>query len=622
MFRPRRWLTLDHARRIRDRELPDYARAHASLVAYAAERGYSTHWWGPVDLRVRLALAVRGADGDDLVAEETLDDLPQLIDVTAEVLRRAEVLRPRRGVRPVATVAPHRSCARCGSWGSPAVCASCRAWDIHPMGDCSRCRRRHLPLLAGLCRACHVHVDVHGSETLAETHIQLWFGGPTAPTARTRAGILSSHHRRARKRAAAARRPPRPVSPHLLIPGQDPLFETRRDWSCIAVGSLTLLPGLTAAATSLLAAFQSHARDQHWQPEVRRLAARTLRIVLAWLGAQAPIPEADIRSLPADRPGTSARRVVEFLADRDLLLPDPTRRIDRDEQAIEDRIQTLPVSLAAEVRCWVKVLRGSGHRRHPTTSFETIRRYLRYLYPILRVWADRVTSLREITPDDIRDVLRQQTGHTTRSTHTALRSLFRALKQERLVFRDPTRGITVPQPTRLPIPVPTDRLRGLIDRSGGPMAQLTVALVAIHGLSPLELLRLRLDDVDLAHGRVTVRRDTSRHTVYLDELTHTLIVAWLRERHRRWPVTANPHLFVSQQSAVMTSGPPASRLAIRLVFWRLGLSSSTLRQDRILDEARQTADPVHLMRVYGIAVKTAMRYVYAAHPERRSTLPR
>jgi hypothetical protein len=49
---------------------------------------------------------------------------------------------------------------------------------------------------------------------------------------------------------------------------------------------------------------------------------------------------------------------------------------------------------------------------------------------------------------------------------------------------------------------------------------------------------------------------------------------------------------------------------------------SGLRQDRILDEARHTADPVHLIRVFGISDTTAMKYVYAAHPERRSTLPR
>jgi len=58
------------------------------------------------------------------------------------------------------------------------------------------------------------------------------------------------------------------------------------------------------------------------------------------------------------------------------------------------------------------------------------------------------------------------------------------------------------------------------------------------------------------------------------------------------------------------------------IFGRLGLSPGQLRRDRILDEASHTADPVHLMRVFGISAKTAMTYVQAAHPERRPTLPR
>ncbi|MFD2422660.1 hypothetical protein [Amycolatopsis pigmentata] len=54
----------------------------------------------------------------------------------------------------------------------------------------------------------------------------------------------------------------------------------------------------------------------------------------------------------------------------------------------------------------------------------------------------------------------------------------------------------------------------------------------------------------------------------------------------------------------------------------MGIHVTQLRQDRILDEARATTDPVRLVRVFGITVATAMRYVYAAHPERRSTGPR
>jgi len=150
---------------------------------------------------------------------------------------------------------------------------------------------------------------------------------------------------------------------------------------------------------------------------------------------------------------------------------------------------------------------------------------------------------------------------------------------------------------RLPVPIATDRLRGLIDRADDPMDQLTVALVAIHALGKLEVLRLLLADLDLPSGCLLVRRplSPSLHTVYLGGLTRALAVGWLRERHRRWPVTANPHLLVSQQTADMDTCPPVSNMVMNDIFRPLGLTPSGLRQDRILDEARHTADPVHLI---------------------------
>ena len=229
-------------------------------------------------------------------------------------------------------------------------------------------------------------------------------------------------------------------------------------------------------------------------------------------------------------------------------------------------------------------------------------------------------SLREITRDDVQAVLKQRPGQPGLDLASALRSLFQALKQERLIFRDPTRGITMTAVVRLPVPIPTDRLRGLIDRADGPMAKLVVALVAIHGLGRNETPKLLLDDLDPQDGTLLVRREFARHTIYLDELTRTLVIAWLRERRRRWPRTTNRHLLLSQQTAVMDA--PVSIMVMNEIFRPLGISPSKLRQDRILDEARHTADPVHLMRVFGISAGTAMKYVYAAHPERRSTLPR
>ncbi|WP_204815250.1 site-specific integrase [Mycobacterium riyadhense] len=412
------------------------------------------------------------------------------------------------------------------------------------------------------------------------------------------------------------------VSPHLVDPAQTVLFEARRDWSRFTVGSMERLPSLTPAAEALLEEFRRHAGAHGWNPTPRNAAAMTLRILLGWLGAQAPIHEADIRAVGDHRHNASIRRVLQFLDTYGMVVPDPARHGEAAQRAVDQRIAALPDPIAIELRCWIRVLRGEGRHPHPEFPFATIRSYLNCLRPALAAWTEQVTSLREITRDDIQAALDRQPPVTARNLLSALHSLFRALKQERVIFRDPTRGISLPAMRRLPAPIPTDRLRGLIDRADGPMAKLVVALIAVHGLGKQETAQLLLDDLDLAAGRLLVRRDTRHHTVYLDEITHTLSSAWLHERRRLWGRTANRHLFVSQVTAADATLPPVSHRVMDTIFERLGLPPSQLRRDRILDEASHTADPVHLMHVFGISAKTAMTYVQAAHPERRSTGPR
>ena len=90
-------------------QLLEYVRplVQTTAAAYAAERHYSPEWQRWVCRMLRLALAIRDADGDDLVREEALDDLPHFADAAAEVLRRTGLLRPRPAHRPAAT-APSR----------------------------------------------------------------------------------------------------------------------------------------------------------------------------------------------------------------------------------------------------------------------------------------------------------------------------------------------------------------------------------------------------------------------------------------------------------------------------------------------------------------------------------
>jgi hypothetical protein len=49
---------------------------------------------------------------------------------------------------------------------------------------------------------------------------------------------------------------------------------------------------------------------------------------------------------------------------------------------------------------------------------------------------------------------------------------------------------------------------------------------------------------------------------------------------------------------------------------RLGVRAQSLRADRILHEAAVTADPIRLIRLFGIRVHAARRYLQAAHPHR------
>ncbi|MGW6695834.1 site-specific integrase [Rhodococcus sp. NPDC054953] len=363
---------------------------------------------------------------------------------------------------------------------------------------------------------------------------------------------------------------------------------------------------------------------QRWSVHPARKAMSTLRVLLNWLGADAPIHERDIRALVKANPTRfSGRRVIQFREARGHLVPDPEYRGDIHERALTCMLEQLPHRVAEELAVWVRVERGAGHRRRRRTrSFHSIRRYLTVLMPTLDGWTQRIESLREITADDITAAIATRRGNPARSIHIVLRNVFRALQQERVIFRDPTRGLVFPGIVRVPAAVPSDRLRGILDRTDDDLRRLVIVLVGIHALRGVEIRSLLLADLDLARGRLTVRRPGRRHTLWLDTLTHQLAAQWLVERHRRWPVSANPHLLINQQTALNTGHPSISQSSITKAFNPHDLTMEHVRQDRILNEAQHSADPLHLIRLFGISDETAMRYITAAHPERTSALPR
>ncbi|MFG2821612.1 hypothetical protein ACGFX4_19550 [Kitasatospora sp. NPDC048365] len=125
------------------------------------------------------------------------------------------------------------------------------------------------------------------------------------------------------------------------------------------------------------------------------------------------------------------------------------------------------------------------------------------------------------------------------------------------------------------------------------------------------------------HPTLVLRCGMRRHILYLEEFTHRLAADWLTYRHRRWPTSVNPHLLVTQKPALDPDHLAAARNTMQLnPVLPKGRTLDRLRQDRILDEAFATGDPLKLMRLFGITEDTAMRYVTTAYPERTTKLPR
>ncbi|MFT9471827.1 hypothetical protein [Streptomyces sp. Mo3] len=160
----------------------------------------------------------------------------------------------------------------------------------------------------------------------------------------------------------------------------------------------------------------------------------------------------------------------------------------------------------------------------------------------------------------------------------------------------------------------------LLDHARSAFERFLIILVCGHALGGTDIRRLLLADLDLPRERILVRRPGSWHINYLDEISYQSASERPRERHHRWPMSANLHLLIIRWTAVEPAA--ATSDALHKTFKQAGVSMQTARQDRILREAFETEDPLHLIRLFGISDTTAMRYITAAHPERAAKLLR
>jgi integrase len=353
----------------------------------------------------------------------------------------------------------------------------------------------------------------------------------------------------------------------------------------------------------LLTEVGAYGKSRGWTSDAISKVRASLRVILANRDRIGPHPWADtaIYELFKDMGKVANQRAVEFLVDQGMAKPDTDYAFDR---WLATRFEQLQPQIADEIRRWTHVLRGNGKRARIPLQPSTIRGYVWILQQPLAAWTATYESLREVTPDDVDEQLRQFSGAKRDLAATAMRSLFKTLKAQRVIFVNPTAYLSGKNSylPGSPIGLKQAQRARLLQRSEQPADQLMVLLAGVHALRAGQIATLRLDDVDITSRTLRVKP-----TRRLDRLTFTYLTAWLEYRRQRWPRTANPYLLVNRQSA-----GGVQHVAVGFVtraFRKLGHTSHQLRVDRLLEEAHNTGgDPIRLIRMFGLSDPTALHY--------------
>ena len=494
------------------------------------------------------------------------------------------------------------SCRDCLAWGVTRHetwwCQACRGWQRRPgttTGECPSCHREVVLNQRGFCRLCsrqattlnnlrpvHAVIDVIAANRWGQ---QLSFADM----------ILKKRGKHPGTRPAPARRRERwpvgfPVEHEQLT-----LFAWSRDLTNETVRRLE--PPVPALAAAMAQAVADHGERHGWSRAQRDVTWRGIKVLLAIQatpGGRISATEADVL-LEVDN--ATVHPVLEVLDSVGML------RDDRDpplQRWFDRHTAGLPAPMRHELTTWFHALRD-GSATPPRTrprNIETVRSAISLVLPIAKRWAaDGHESLREITRDHVTAAL--ATAKHPSKTLSALRSLFRYLKGTKVTFVNPTTRLRgEPATPTQPLPIELGPVRAALT-SDDPAQAAIAALIAFHALTNAQVRHLRLTDI--RDGRLHLERNT----IVIADPVRERVNAWLAERARRWPNTANPHLFISTRTAVRTTPVSAP-----WIIDTLGVLPSTIRQDRILHEAIATGGDIRrLCDLFGISVMTAQRYV-------------
>ncbi len=125
------------------------------------------------------------------------------------------------------------------------------------------------------------------------------------------------------------------------------------------------------------------------------------------------------------------------------------------------------------------------------------------------------TKLMKLTPAHVRGLYRRKLdeGLSPRTVQYIHATLHKALKQavsDGLIPRNVTQAVKPPRPVKKEIrPLDTDQARALLETARGERLEALYVLAVTAGLREGELLGLRWEDLDLAVGKLAVRRSLS-----------------------------------------------------------------------------------------------------------------
>jgi hypothetical protein len=346
-----------------------------------------------------------------------------------------------------------------------------------------------------------------------------------------------------------------------------------------------------------------HAARHGWRKSLTGRTRHAVRILLACQDTPGAAVAAS-QVVLLGQAGAPVRAVCEVLAQAGMLDDD---RVPSISTWFARAVRDLPDPMASELRTWFEILRDGSTTppRIKPRNPDTIRLKLRWALPALHAWAaSGHTSLREISREHV--IVALPPSGTPRATAGAgLRSVFTVLKAKKVIFTNPIAGIRTGSPeTREPLPAATGQLRDALT-GDDPLRAAAAALLAFYGLQPGQLPRLLLTDIRDGHLHLPDR------TMPLAGLVLDRLAAWLDERQRRWPLTANPHLFINLHTATHTGKVQADWITTRL-----GISAQAIREDRILHEAHAAGgDILRLIYLFGLSVEGAQRYTdTVSHP--------